>query len=137
MPALAPLNMSTPNAGSRWMRWRSSRGSRWRKTCARPARSSRARWRTLTTSTRLTSSAKVKDLRRYFTSAFECRGPSTLNFTFLCRSAETAGGTATHGRGAQSGDAKEEGDAVEVLASVWLEHHILLSGCLLLLVFMV
>ncbi len=56
---------STPSAGSPWMKWRSSRGSRWRRTCARPARSWRARWRTLTMSTRPTCSDKASDVVRF------------------------------------------------------------------------
>ena len=57
VPALSSL--STPSAGSPSMKWRSSRGSRWRRTCARPARSSRARWRMPSMSTRPVYSDRV------------------------------------------------------------------------------
>lgn len=42
---------------------------------------------------------------------------------YPCRSTEAPGGAAAHGRVAQSGDAKEEGDATQVFALiriVWL-----------------
>lgn len=56
---LALSNTSTPSAGSPWMTWKSSRDSKWRRTCAKPARSWRARWRTRSTSTRPTYSDKA------------------------------------------------------------------------------
>ena len=58
----AHLNSSTPSVGSPWMKWRSSRGSRWRRTCLRPARSWRAKWRMPTMSTRPTCFDKASSV---------------------------------------------------------------------------
>ena len=46
----APLSLSTRRAGRPWTRWRSSSGTRWTGTSARPARNWRLRWRQPSTS---------------------------------------------------------------------------------------
>lgn len=111
------LNSSTPSAGSLWMKWRSSRGSRWRKICKKPARSLRVKWRMPTMSTRPTCSAKVtiEIFRSNEFAGFQC--PRLICLTLCFRSSEATGGTATHGGVAQSRNAKEEGDAAQVFMS--------------------
>lgn len=111
----APLNTSTPSAGSLWMKWRSNRGNRLRKTCRRHERSLRAKWRKPSMSTRPTCSDRVS---RTLLFTHRPRHASILllikTFFHLPRGSEATGGVAAHG-GVQPGKAEKKGDAAQVL----------------------
>lgn len=111
--AQAPSNTSTPSAGSLWMKWRSNRGNKLRKTCKRRERSLRAKWRKPSMSTKPTCSDRVS--RTLFRQRHKHAIILLLIETFfhLARGSEATGGVAAYG-GIQPGKAEKKGDAAQV-----------------------